>query len=438
MGEQPGIDPGIAPAKKRRFYQRTTYAVWEITLKCNLSCNHCGSRAGDARDDELTTEEALDLVHQMAEAGIAEVTLIGGEAYLRHDWLRIAEEIVKCGMVVGMTTGGLGISKQTAQKMKDVGFRGISVSIDGMEETHDALRGKPGSWEACWRTLELMREVGMPTLNVNTQINRKSWRELDQLYERIRAAGIHSWQVQFTVPMGNAADNAEILLQPYDLLEVFEDIARLAQRCIQDGIRLNPGNNIGYYGPYQQLLKGQGYDGPVYYTGCEAGTATLGIEADGSIKGCPSLPTMPYTGANIRDMSLAEIMAYTDELQFNFVPRYTPESIAHLWGFCAGCEFAMLCRGGCTWTAHVFMGKRGNNPYCHHRALEMAKRGLRERLVKKAAAPGTPFDYGTFDIIEEPLDDPLPAREWERASRGNVAAFVELPVHIASKEHDLT
>ena len=67
---------------------RPIYAVWEITLKCDLACRHCGSRAGHARPDELTTAECLDLVRQMAELGVKEVTLIGGEAYLRDDWTR--------------------------------------------------------------------------------------------------------------------------------------------------------------------------------------------------------------------------------------------------------------------------------------------------------------------------------------------------------------
>lgn len=66
-------------------YRRRTHTnvVWEITLKCNLACSHCGSRAGDARTDELSTEEALDLVEQLKDVGIREVTLIGGEAFLR-------------------------------------------------------------------------------------------------------------------------------------------------------------------------------------------------------------------------------------------------------------------------------------------------------------------------------------------------------------------
>ena len=77
---------------------RTTYAVWELTLACNLGCVHCGSRAGDARAAELSTAEALDLVRQLADAGIREVTLIGGEAYLRADWLDVVRAIRTAGM----------------------------------------------------------------------------------------------------------------------------------------------------------------------------------------------------------------------------------------------------------------------------------------------------------------------------------------------------
>lgn len=338
--------PSLGPRPVKAFRDRTTYAVWEITLKCNLACGHCGSRAGDARVDELSTEEALDLARQLAEVGIHEVTLIGGEAYLRPDWLEIAAELTRLGITVTTTTGGLAITPRLAEKMREAGIQGASISVDGLEATHDALRGVPGSHHAALRAMKALREAGLHVA-CNTQINRRSWPELPALYEILRDAGMHSWQVQLTVPMGHAADNAEILLQPYDLLEVFPLLAELGERARADGVRLAPGNNVGYYGPYDGLLKGQGLDHPVYYTGCEAGTRTLGIEADGTIKGCPSLPTQAYRGGNVRELSLAEIMADAPELQFNFAPRYTPESVAHLWGFCAGCEFRELCRAGC-------------------------------------------------------------------------------------------
>lgn len=386
-------------------YVRTSYAVWEITLKCNLACSHCGSRAGNARPEELSTEEALDLVRQLAEVGIKEVTLIGGEAFMRPDWLTIAEAIAKSGMVCSMTTGGFGISLETAQRMKDAGIQTVSVSFDGMEETHDRLRGRKGSWKSALKTMSHFQEVGL-LFGCNTQINRLSAPEFPLIYEHMRNAGAFAWQIQLTVPMGNAADNWRILLQPYELLDLYPMLARVTRRAIREGVRVQAGNNIGYYGPYERLLRWGGEPWG-FWQGCGAGLSTLGIEADGSIKGCPSLPTAAYVGGNIRERSLWEIVERAPELQFN-LNGGTERGTEHLWGFCKTCEHAELCRGGCSWTAHVFFDRRGNNPYCHHRALTLAKQGLRERVYPKVIAPGLPFDNGEFALIEEPLDAPWP------------------------------
>ncbi|MCC5614779.1 nif11-class peptide radical SAM maturase 3 [Nostoc sp. CHAB 5836] len=389
-------------------YRRISYAVWEITLKCNLACQHCGSRAGHTRAKELSTQEAVDLVRQLAEVGITEVTLIGGEAFLRPDWLEIAQAITQAGMLCGMTTGGFGISLDTARRMKEAGISVVSVSVDGLEATHDRLRGKNGSWQWAFKTMSHLKEAGIP-FGCNTQINRLSAPEFPLIYEHIRDAGVFAWQIQLTVPMGNAADNSEILLQPYELLDIYPMIARVAQKASCEGVQVQPGNNIGYYGPYERLLRGEG-DAWSFWQGCNAGLSTLGIEADGAIKGCPSLPTSAYTGGNIRDYSLRTIIEETEELRFN-LGAGTPKGTEHLWGFCKTCEFAELCRGGCSWTAHVFFNKRGNNPYCHHRALTQAKRGVRERVFQKVRAQGNPFDNGEFTLIEEPINSPLPEND---------------------------
>ena len=385
-------------------YRRISYAVWEITLKCNLACQHCGSRAGHARAEELSTEEALDMVRQLAEVGITEVTLIGGEAFLRPDWLEIAKAITEAGMHCGMTTGGFGISLDTARRMKEAGIKVVSVSVDGLEKTHNRLRGKEGSWQWAFKTMSHLKEVGIP-FGCNTQINRLSAPEFPLVYERIRDAGIFAWQIQLTVPMGNAADNHNILLQPYELLDLYPMIARVVKRARKEGVKVQPGNNIGYYGPYERLIRGEG-DAWKFWQGCTAGLSALGIEADGSIKGCPSLPTSVYTGGNIRDHSLRTIIEEREELRFN-LGADTAKGTEHLWGFCKSCEFAELCRGGCTWTAHVFFNKRGNNPYCHHRALAQEKRGIRERVMLKHKAEGNPFDNGEFSLIEEPINASL-------------------------------
>ena len=81
------------PERQRRAddYLRhiPVHVVWEITLACDLKCLHCGSRAGARRQRELTTAECLDVVSSLARLEAREVTLIGGEAYLRSDWIEI-------------------------------------------------------------------------------------------------------------------------------------------------------------------------------------------------------------------------------------------------------------------------------------------------------------------------------------------------------------
>lgn len=410
---------------------RHTYAVWELTLQCNLACVHCGSRAATARPEELSTAEALDLVEQMRDAGITEVTLIGGEAFLRPDWLTIVSAIRRAGISCTLTTGGYGISADTAHKMHDAGLQQVSVSIDGTRETHDRLRGRPGSWTAAFASLANIHRAGIP-ISCNTQINRLSAPELPLIYLDLVDAGCRAWQLSMTVPMGRAADRPEILLQPSEFLDVFPLLNELAGWAQRDGVLFFPGNNIGYYGPYERRLRGlQGRGG--IWEGCHAGLTTLGIEANGVIKGCPSLPTSAYTGGNIRETPLREILN-TSELTIN-ARHGTPEGAAHLWGFCSTCDYAELCRGGCTWTAHVFFGQRGNNPYCHHRALTHQKRGVRERLVREKPAQGIPFDHGQFAILEEPADAPWPAddplrfsRDQIQWSRSSPAPRVEFPI----------
>jgi radical SAM protein with 4Fe4S-binding SPASM domain len=377
---------------------RPIYAVWEITLACDLACRHCGSRAGRARPDELSTEECLDLVRQMAELGVREVTLIGGEAYLREDWLQIVRAIQAYGMTATMTSGGRGIDATLAAAAAEAGLAGVSISLDGLAETHDRLRGVRDSHARAVAALGHLRAAGIP-VTVNSQINRLSMPELPELLELLAANGAHSWQIQLTVPMGRAADEPEVLLQPYDLLALFPVLRQLAERCKELGVRLLPGNNIGYFGPHESTLRGYMMEG--HASSCMAGQLTLGIEADGTIKGCPSLPTEAWAGGNIHDASLLDIWERATPL------RYTRDrTVEDLWGYCRGCYYADSCRAGCTWTSDVFFGKPGNNPYCHHRALEFASRGQRERLVRVEAAQGQPFDHGRFELVVEEAPPP--------------------------------
>jgi radical SAM protein with 4Fe4S-binding SPASM domain len=394
-GVSPASPQELEPTVRRIDRVRPIYAVWELTLRCDLACQHCGSRAGHARSDELSTKECLDLVAQLAALGIKEVTLIGGEAYLRSDWLDVIRAIRQHGMDCTMTTGGRGMNPERAAQAAAAGLMSCSVSIDGTETIHDRVRALAGSYRAARAALANLRAVGVP-VTVNTQINRLSWSCLPELLDVLIAEQAHGWQLALTVPMGRAADHPEIVLQPYELLDVFPVIASLVPRADAANIRIFPGNNVGYFGPYDALLRRHT---PQKHSGsCGAGRSVLGIEADGTIKGCPSLQTADWAGGNVRNTPLVDLWERSKPLRYT--RDRTPDD---LWGYCKTCYYAADCKSGCTWTAHSVFGKPGNNPYCHHRALEMQRAGLRERTELVRPAPGAPFDQALYQIITEPI-----------------------------------
>jgi radical SAM protein with 4Fe4S-binding SPASM domain len=396
-------DPRDGSAHVRHAFH-PAYVVWELTLRCDQPCTHCGSRAGEARPSELTTDEALGVVAQLAASAAREVVLIGGEAYLHPGFLSIVAALRAAGIDATMTTGGRGVDEALARDVARAGLVAASVSIDGLEETHDLMRAARGSFAAATRALALLRAEGI-AVSANTNVNRLNRDDLEGLYEHLRAAGIRSWQVQLTAPLGRAADRPDMLLQPYDLLDVVPRIARLKERARADGILVMPGNNLGYFGPEEALLRSVDPAQADHFQGCQAGRYVLGIESNGAVKGCPSLQTASYVGGNLRDAPLEKIWNDTPELAFAR-DRAVDDPQTGLWGFCAECAFGDPCRGGCTFTAHAFFGRPGNNPYCHYRARTLRARGERERLVRERAAPGDPFDNGHFSLVIEPFDTP--------------------------------
>ena len=364
------------------------YVVWELTLRCDLACRHCGSRAGRARADELQPEEALELADQLVAAGTQELTLIGGEAYLRPDWLAVVARLTQGGVRVGLTTGGRGLDRESCRAAKAAGLRSVSVSIDGLEATHDGLRAVRGSYQRARACLEHVSAAGMAA-TANTQLNRRNLAELPALAEVFIEAGIAAWQVQLTGPLGRAADRPELLLQPYELLDVARIFAELHPRLEAAGIQVQAGNNLGYFGPHHKALR------PLPFGGCQAGRYLLGIEANGDIKGCPSLPSRPYVAGNVREQPLADLLVAP------LTQRASSRTTAELWGECARCYYADICKGGCTWTSHAALGRPGNMPWCVHRAEVLRERGRRERVELVRRAPGEPFDMGLYKLIEE-------------------------------------
>ncbi|MFN2259979.1 MAG: SPASM domain-containing protein, partial [Parasphingopyxis sp.] len=202
-----------------------------------------------------------------------------------------------------------------------------------------------------------------------------------------------------TVPCGNAADDEQLILQPHELPTIYDDIARIFEDAAREGVDIFAGNNIGYFGPHEHLWRTLS-DRPEPWMGCQAAETAIGIEADGAIKGCPSLDRYRYSGGNIRERPLAEIWR---DMAGTVSQRVRPPR----WGFCGSCYYGDQCGAGCTWTSGSVSEKPGNNPFCDYRARTLARQGLRERLVRTKPAPGIPFDFATWELLLESEDGAL-------------------------------
>lgn len=380
------------------------HVVWELTMRCDHACAHCGSRAARARPDELDTPGLLAVAGSLVEAGAREVALIGGEAYLHPGVFEVCRLLTDRGVRVVMQTGGRGLTPALARRLAESGMAAVGVSVDGPEAAHDQLRASPGSFRAAIAALHAARGAGMIT-SVNTQVNRLNADLLPETLALIRPAGIRAWRAQLTAPMGRAADRPEWILEPWRVVDVIDALAALQIAIAEEAraaglpparmLDIQLGNNLGYYGPHEQILRSHPGTTATHYRGCTAGRYVLGIESDGTVKACPSLPTAPYAGGNVRDRSVRELW---QEAAIGFARS---DRQAELWGFCGGCMYREICQGGCSFTAHTTLGRRGNNPFCYHRAATLRRQGRRERLVQREGAAGQPYDFGRFELIEE-------------------------------------
>ena len=123
----------------------------EITPFCNEHCLHCGSRCGDIDVSGMLTKDeiitALKQVKRDFNIKRMRLCVTGGEPLLRPDFFEIMDEANKLGFGWGMTSNGTLVDKEAARKLKETGLRTVSVSVDGLKQTHEWFRQSPGCYE---------------------------------------------------------------------------------------------------------------------------------------------------------------------------------------------------------------------------------------------------------------------------------------------------
>jgi radical SAM protein with 4Fe4S-binding SPASM domain len=326
--------------------------VWEITFACNMHCIHCGTSAGKRRPDELTTREALNLIDELAGLGTRTITLSGGEPLMRDDWPQLAERVKQNGVTLHMVTNGYLVTPAIAEKMAALGFDHVGVSFDGSETTHNHIRQRGDSYEKALAAMNHMREAGVPFCAVS-QVSNINLHELDFMHRTLVEHGCKTWRIQMTTSTGRMRGQTEAVLSLENYPRLIDKLFEL-KAC--GDILVDVGENIGYYG-----CKGSELNDGIPYLGCYAGTRIAGVESNGNVKGCLSMPE-EFVEGNISSGSFTEIWNNPDGFAYN--RKFTRETAT---GACRECRYLPLCRGGCATTSVSQTGCRADNPYCIYR-----------------------------------------------------------------------
>lgn len=328
--------------------------MWEITLACNLRCQYCGSAAGKRRENELTTEQSLDVCNSLARLEAERVTLMGGEPLIRKDWACILEKLNRLNIKTDIVSNGHFIDQEVAFKLREVNVYSVSLSLDGPPEIHDRLRSKEGQYSEVERAVQNLQETGV-SVGIITHINTVNFPYLEKLYQTLVDWQVDGWQLQLTSPLGFAKES-DCMIGQSELVQL-HDWAEDKQK--DKALHFYFADDIGYFHRSDPKLR-RGFGRNSVWLGCQAGLSTVGIASNGDVRACMSLPE-EFTEANVLKRPLEEIWNDPEMFRFNRQGH-------QLAGHCASCPYGEVCRGGCCSSAYAVYGKLGEMPLCWYRS----------------------------------------------------------------------
>jgi radical SAM protein with 4Fe4S-binding SPASM domain len=204
--------PKVAPPLRLVF--------WESTTGCNLECIHCRRLdvSHELSRQDLTTEQSLAFIRSLPETGRPILVFSGGEPLMRRDLFTLAQAATDIDIPIALATNGTPVTAEIAQRIKDVGFRRVSISFDGPDPvTHDRFRG-PGAFDASVAGFKLLRRLGV-SMQINTTVAQHNYRKLDETYKLALDLGADALHVFMLVPVGCGATLDESIMLKADEYE---------------------------------------------------------------------------------------------------------------------------------------------------------------------------------------------------------------------------
>lgn len=302
---------------------------WESTLRCNVHCLHCGSDCkASTTVPDMPAEDFLRVIDSITphvEQNKVLVIISGGEPLVRKDLEHVGLELYRRGYPWGIVTNALALTPERLQSLRRSGLRTIAVSIDGLEDDHNWLRGHKESFTRAVSAIRAISQCKELKWDVVTCVNRRNIASLPQLRDTLYEAGMRKWRLFTIFPMGRAAGNCELSLDPDQYRALMEFIASTrkegkvnASYCCE-----------GFLGSYEGEVRDSFYF-------CNAGINTGSIRIDGSISACASIRP---------DFSQGNI--YTDDFMDVWNNRFEKYRDRE-WmrkGECADCDMWRYCEG---------------------------------------------------------------------------------------------
>lgn len=324
---------------------------WECTLRCNLSCRHCGS---DCRFDPAVPDMPLEDFLQVLDREVTPhvdprnvlIVFSGGEVLMRTDLERAGEEVTRRGYRWGMVTNGLALTEQRLDSLLRAGLASVSVSLDGFADTHTYVRRNPESFPRALDAIRrIVRRPGL-TYDVITCVTQELVPRLEEFRELLIAEGVGYWRIATIFPSGRAKQDASLRVTDAQFREILEFISRTRK---EGRIDLSYACE-GFLGGYEAQVRDEFYQ-------CAAGISVASIRVDGSISGCTSIRADYHQGNIYRDR-------FWDVWQNRFQPYRDREWMRK--DECADCKMFRYCMGG---GMHL-RDDDGRLAFCHYRRLD--------------------------------------------------------------------
>ncbi|MBI2388813.1 MAG: radical SAM protein [Deltaproteobacteria bacterium] len=315
-----------------------TYLFWECTLRCNLRCAHCGSSC-EAKSplDELSTEQILRVLDTIAEdfdTSRIFVSITGGEPLLRKDLDEVVAHMTRIGLRSCIVTNGTLLDEARARRLFDAGMRTVTVSVDGLEAEHDAVRGK-GTWPKALAALGAARRAGITTVEAITCVRPANLGALRAIERAVRDAGAQLWRCITIDRMGRLAgqDAPDMWLEPPQVRALLDHVAARRAEIERAGgdedVRFSCGGFLGVR--RERDVRPEGGQ-------CYAGSCIASILCNGDVGACPSIPRAWAREGSVLQERFSTIWRER-------FARYRDLSWRHE-GPCEGCSWFDTCLGG--------------------------------------------------------------------------------------------